>query len=83
MVVSSSQFIPWLFNIAPTYFATRSVDKADNWEEEPWGDGDTSIYYTAPAGPGSWPNGYTGLEGGGGGGRCFISAAAPEVVSGD
>ena len=38
------------------------------------GDGDTSIYNTAPVGPGSWPDGHSGLEGGGGG--CFIDAAA-------
>lgn len=58
------------------YFATRSVDKAGNWEDEPDGDGDTSVYYTAPSGsPGSWPNGYTGKEGGGGG--CFIDTLLP------
>jgi hypothetical protein len=74
MVVSRSQFIPWLFDIAPTYFATRSFDNAGNWEEESDGDGDVSIYYTAPARPGSWPDGHTGKEGGGG--ACFIETAA-------
>jgi hypothetical protein len=77
MVVSRSQFIPWLFDIAPTYFATRSVHKASNWENQPSGDGDTSIYCTAPSGsPGTWPDGYFGKEGGGGG--CFIATAATD-----
>jgi hypothetical protein len=58
------------------YFATRTVDMAGNWEQMPSGDGDTWIYYTAPAGPGSWPDGHTGLEGGGGG--CFIATAASD-----
>jgi hypothetical protein len=78
MVVSSSQFIPWLFNIAPTYFATQSLDKAGNWEQMPSGDGDTSIYCTAPAGAGSWPNGYSGVEASGGGGGCFMDTAASD-----
>jgi hypothetical protein len=59
------------------YFATRSIDKAGNWEEVPEGDGDTWIYFTASSGsPGTWPNGYSGLEGGGGG--CFIATAASD-----
>jgi len=57
------------------YFATRSVDRARNWEQLPSGDGDTSIYYTAPPGsPGSFPDGHTGIEASGGG--CFIATAA-------
>jgi hypothetical protein len=59
----------------PTYFATHSLDKAGNWEQMPSGDGDNWIYYTAPAGTGSWPDGYFGKEGGGGG--CFIDAFLP------
>jgi hypothetical protein len=61
------------------YFATRSVEKAGNWEEGPHGDGDTWIYYTAPAGPGTWPDGHSGLEGGGGG--CFIATATSDYIS--
>ena len=59
------------------YFATRSVDRAGNWEQLPSGDGDTSIYYTAPSGsPGSCPDGYTGAEASGGG--CFIATASSD-----
>ena len=58
------------------YFATRSVDKAGNWEEEPDSDGDTWVYYTAPVGAGNWPDGHLGKEGGGGG--CFIATVASD-----
>ena len=62
------------------YFAIRAKDNAGNWEIGPSGNGDTSIYYTAPSGsPGSWPDGYSGKEGGGGGG-CFIATAATEIL---
>jgi len=52
------------------FFATRSVDRAGNWEAGPNGDGDTSTQYIALSGA------ITGKEGGGGG--CFIETAAPE-----
>ena len=54
------------------FFATRSVDRADNWEDEPNGDGDRSFNYIAPTNP----NNPTGKEGGGGG--CFIITAASD-----
>ena len=53
------------------YFATRSVDKAGNWEAQPTGDGDTSINYIA-----SLNSDPTGKDGGGGG--CFVTTAAPD-----
>jgi hypothetical protein len=57
-----------------TCLSTRSVARAGNWETEPSGSGDTSIYYTAPSGsPGTFPDGYSGIEKGGG---CFITTAA-------
>jgi hypothetical protein len=52
------------------YFATRSVDKAGNWEDEPNGDGDISIQYPVPSG------GMAGVNAGGG---CFISTAAADT----
>jgi len=55
------------------FFATRSVDRAGNWEAGPNGDGDTSTQYIAPSG------GISGKEGGGGG--CFITTAAPDLFS--
>ena len=55
------------------FFATRSVDRAGNWEAGPNSDGDTSTQYIAPIT-------ITGKEGGGGG--CFIDTAAPDLVSG-
>jgi hypothetical protein len=51
------------------YFATRSVDKAGNWQSEPNGDGDISTQFIAPV------TDPTGKEGGGGG--CFIDALLP------
>jgi len=51
------------------FFATRSVDRAGNWEAGPNGDGDTSTQYIAPIT-------ITGKEGGGGG--CFIDTAASD-----
>ena len=84
MVVSRTQFLPLLLNTGLTYFATQSLDKAGNWEEGPDGDGDTWVYYTAssgsPGAPGAQADGHSGIEPSGGG--CFVSAAAPEVVSG-
>jgi len=56
------------------YFATRSVDKAGNWQDVPIADGDISIYYTAPIDPpGTWPDASADIEGTGGG--CFIATA--------
>jgi hypothetical protein len=55
------------------FFATRSVDRAGNWEAGPNGAGDTSIHYTAPTDP---PPSLSGFEAGGG---CFISTATPEI----
>ena len=54
------------------YFATRAKDRAGNWEEEPNGDGDTSINYIAPINP----NNPAGKESASG---CFISTAAAEL----
>jgi len=67
MVVSRTQFLPLLLNTVPTYLATQSLDKAGNWEQVPDGDGDTWIYCTAPTVLGSWLDGYSDKEGGGGG----------------
>ena len=55
------------------FFATKSFDVAGN--EEPDLDPIVSFEYTAPARPGSWPNGHSGAEGGGG---CFIATAASD-----
>jgi hypothetical protein len=72
---------PFVVEDGTYYFATQSFDKAPNWETGSAGNGDTSIYHTAPSdSPGTWPEDHSGKEGGGGG--CFISAAAPEVLSG-
>jgi hypothetical protein len=51
------------------YFATRSVDKAGNWQSEPNGGGDISTQFIAPV------MAPTGKDGGGGG--CFIDALLP------
>jgi len=50
------------------FFATRSVDRAGNWEAGANGDGDTSTQYVAPIT-------ITGKEGSGGG--CFVDTLLP------
>ena len=54
------------------FFATRSVDKAGDWENPPSGNGDTSINYIASTNT----NNPTGKESASAG--CFIDTAAPD-----